>query len=142
MDLIFPVLPIRPLSPLLSSPPRKSAFGGRGGSHAVALATYGLLKLCRAKAAKVRSKTRLQSLQQAEALQRAWLFDASLACLEKISSKHPRITVLKAAALAGLERFSEARNTLEELNWNDLLVAAEPLLILRIFMYIWFFDEK
>ncbi|CAK9003982.1 unnamed protein product [Durusdinium trenchii] len=42
--------------------------------------------------------------------------------------EHPRAKAVKAAALVGLQRFSEAREVLDEINWKDLLVAAETYL--------------
>lgn len=63
---------------------------------------------------------------EAEALQRAWLFDAALDMVMDL--EHPRAKAVKAAALVGLQRFSEAREVLDEINWKDLLVAAETYL--------------
>eukprot|EP00438_Fugacium_kawagutii_P000273 Skav223309 [mRNA] locus=scaffold4198:348615:353883:- [translate_table: standard] len=63
------------------------------------------------------------ALEQAEAFQQAWLFDAALSMVT--DAKGPREKAVKAAALVGLERFSEAREVVDEINWKDILVTCE-----------------
>ena len=72
---------------------------------------------------KRRRSQKVQCRKEAEAFQQAWLFDAALDRVKDDSS--PRAQTVKAAALVGLERFSEARQILDEIHWKDLLVAAE-----------------
>lgn len=71
-----------------------------------------------------RVRRRCLKESKAEALQKAWLFDAALD-LVNVKNVTPRAKALKAAALVGLERFSEAREVLDEIDWKDVLVAAE-----------------
>lgn len=71
-----------------------------------------------------RVRRRCLKESEAEALQKAWLFDAALD-LVNVKNVTPRAKALKAAALVGLERFSEAREVLDEIDWKDVLVAAE-----------------
>lgn len=61
---------------------------------------------------------------EAEYLQRAWLFDAALAKVEATDAEGPRAVAVRAAALAGLERFAEGREAIQELK-DDILLAAE-----------------
>ena len=68
-------------------------------------------------------RVRRRCLKESESLQQAWLFDAALENVK--NSNAPRAKALKAAALVGLERFSEARQVLDEIDWKDVLVAAE-----------------
>ena len=72
-----------------------------------------------------RVRRRCLKESEAEALQKAWLFDAALEVNVKNLNVTPRAKALKAAALVGLERFSEARQVLDEIDWKDVLVAAE-----------------
>lgn len=72
-----------------------------------------------------RVRRRCLKESEAEALQKAWLFDAALEVNVKNVNATPRAKALKAAALVGLERFSEARQVLDEIDWKDVLVAAE-----------------
>ena len=98
------------------------------GMAGIACVAWGTLHRIARRHQKVRAggRSRIRQrcqLKDAMQLQEAWLFDAALVMVEDL--KEPRAKALKAASLVGLGRFSEAREIIDEINWADILVAAE-----------------
>ena len=104
------------------------ADSGMAGMAGIACVAWGTLHRIARRHQKVRAggRSRIRQrcqLKDAMQLQEAWLFDAALVMVEDL--KEPRAKALKAASLVGLGRFSEAREIIDEINWTDILVAAE-----------------